>query len=151
MIEIENLEKILKDPENIIYEQISELKRQVDLDREILKSQIDTLADGLIQQLESYEKEFKAEYKTNIDLEKYNRVIESSRSQLNEFEKYLNLFSVENNERDKKTTEIKKAIHFLQTEIVEIKNELFSNLAIKYQPKEEKRDELFGKLITKVS
>ena len=48
-MEIESLAAIIKDPENIIYEEIRELKRQVDLDRESLKSQVDTLSDGLIQ------------------------------------------------------------------------------------------------------
>ena len=151
MIEIQNLEKILKDPENIIYEEISELKRQVDLDRESIKNEIDTLADGLIQQLESYEKRFKAEYKTNIDLEKYNELVESSKANLKEFEKCLNLFSVENNARDEKTSEIEKTINILKQEIEEIKNKLFSNLEINYHSIEKKKDEMFGKLITKVS
>ena len=151
MIEIENLEKILKDPENIIYEEISELKRQVDLDRESIKNEIDTLADGLIQQLESYENRFKAEYKTNIDLEKYDELVESSRKQLNDFEKCLNLFSVEKEKLDEKTSEIEKTIKILQPKIEDIKCELFSNLAINYHPMEKKRDELFSKLVTKVN
>ena len=41
----------------------SELNRQVDLDREKLKNEIDDLSDDLIKQLESCEKKFKAEYK----------------------------------------------------------------------------------------
>ena len=45
---------------------LDELKRQVDLDREKLKSEIDDLADGFIQQLQSYEKKFEAEYKTEM-------------------------------------------------------------------------------------
>ena len=151
MIEIQNLEKILKDPENIIYEEISELKRQVDLDRERLKMEIDFQADGLIQQLESYEKKFKTEYKEKLDLAKYNELVESSRANLKKYEKFLNLFSVEHNERDKKTSEIEKTIKILQPKIKDIKCELFSNLAINYHPMEKKRDELFGKLITKVS
>ena len=152
MIEIENLEKILKDPENIIYEKLSELKRQVDLDRESIKNEIDTLADGLIQQLESYEKKFKAEYKEKIDLDKYNELVESSRANLKEYEKYLNMFSVENNARNEKTSEIEKLINILQSEIEEIKSKLFSNLRINYKPQVMDRSGSFGKLIiTKVS
>ena len=45
---------------------LDELKRQVDLDREKLKSEIDDLADGFIQQLQSYEKKFEAEYRTEM-------------------------------------------------------------------------------------
>jgi hypothetical protein len=151
LIEIENLEKILKDPENIIYEEISELKRQVDLDRESLKNEIYTLADGLIQQLESYEKRFKAEYKEKIDLAKYNDLVESSKSQLCEFEKYLSLFSIENKTRDEKLTEIEKTINILQPAIEDVKNALFSNLTIGYQPMVKNTDGLFGKLLITVS
>jgi hypothetical protein len=49
---------LLKDPENFIYEEINELKRKVDLDREKSKKEIDELANDLIQQLESYETTF---------------------------------------------------------------------------------------------
>lgn len=38
----------------------------MDLDRESLKNEIDSRADSLIHQLETYEKKFKAEYKTNV-------------------------------------------------------------------------------------
>ena len=53
--EIRDLETILNEPENFIYEEIHELKRQVDLDREKAKSEIDRLADDFIQQLETHE------------------------------------------------------------------------------------------------
>ena len=59
--EIQKLETILKDPETKIYEEISELKRKVDLDREQLKIEIDNQANDLIQQLDSYEHKFKTE------------------------------------------------------------------------------------------
>ena len=149
-MEIESLEAIVQDPENIIYEEIRELKRQVDLDRESLKHEIDTQADGLIQQLESYEKRFKAEYKSNIDLEKCNGLVESYRVQLNEFEDCLNLFSVEKEERDMRTNEINQTINILQKNIMDIKNELFSNLAISYKPMENNLNGQFEKLIIEV-
>ena len=149
-MEIKNLEKILKDPENIIYEEIYELKRQVDLDREKLKSEIDKLADGFIQQLESYEKKFKAEHKKNVDLEHYNGLVESSSKQLVEYERFLSLFSAKYKagmEQNKKT---EKIISNLQSEIVELKEKLFSNLSIKYKPINKIKKYLFGKLIIKV-
>ena len=149
-IEIESLEAIIKDPENTIYEEISELKRQVDLDRENLKNEIDSKADDLIQQLETYEKRFKAEYQTNIDLEKYNQLVKSSRKKLIEFENCLNLFSVDNKEREEKTTEIEETITILQPNIMDIKNELFSNLSISYKPMGTNLNGLFGKLIVEV-
>ena len=146
--EIGNLEKILKDPENIIYEEISELKRQVDLDREKLKSEIDDLADGLIQQLESYEKRFKAEYKTEIDLQNYNGLVQSSRQQLLVYEKCLNLFSTTYKERKEKSLQSENITIDLQPKITELKQNLFSNTSLAYRPSNSK--DLFGKLIIKV-
>ena len=147
---ITNLENILKDPEYIIYEEIAELKRQVDLDREKSKMEIDSLADGFIQQLESYESRFKAEYKTNIHLEIYNDFVESSRKQLNEYEKCLNLFSTTSEERNKKYLQIERITVDLQPKITQLKQKLFSNLSITYNPIPSNTKDLFGKLIVKV-
>jgi len=147
--EIKNLEAILKDPENLIFEEIGELKRQVDLDREKLKTQIDTLANDLIQQLESYEQKFKAEFK-NIDLEHYAVLVESSRQKLNEYEKCLSLFSTENAEREERFNQSQERVKILVPKIKELKDKLFANTTIRYKPVEDK-DDLFGKLIIKVS
>lgn len=148
--EIEKMETILRDPENLIYEEINELKRQLDLDREKLKIQIDLLADEMFQQLESYERKIKAEHKANIDSKHYNNLVESSREQLIEFERCLNLFSAENEERNLRQTECVKRISFLETKIQELKDKTFSNLSITYTQANVKKEDLFGKLIIKV-
>ena len=150
-IEIEKMALLLKDPEHFIFEEFSELKRQVDLDRENLKMEIDELADCLIQQLESYEKRFKTEYKSNINIEHYNGLVESSRKQLTEYEKCLSLFSVENEKREEEFKESEQLIQRLQPKFNEIKNKLFSNLLITYKPMENNVKASFGKLIIKVS
>ena len=67
-----------------------------------------------------------------------------------EFEECLNLFSVDNKAREEKSTEIEKTINILQPNIIDIRNELFSNLAISYKPMENKLNGLFGKLIIEV-
>ena len=146
-LEIESLENILKNPEKIIDEEISELKRKVNLDRKNLNTQIDKIADDLIQQLESYEIQFKADIKKNLDLEKCNNWLESSRRQLVEFEKCLNLFSIENKERDE------KLMNILQPKIKNLKHEIYSNLNLKinYIPVKNNLNGLFGKLILEVS
>ena len=56
----ETLKKLKENPENEIYETISALKNQVDLDREVLKNKIDEEADRLIKELDEYEKECKS-------------------------------------------------------------------------------------------
>ena len=124
-IEVGRFESVLKEPENFIHEEISELKRQVDLDREKSKSQIDDLADDLIKKLDSYEKKFKAEYKTNVDLEHYNAFVVSSKKQLEEYQKFLGLLSVGNEERDEKSKENEKLIVNLKLKAKELKKKAF--------------------------
>jgi chromosome segregation ATPase len=148
-VEIGRLETILIDPDYVIYEQISELKRQVFLDREQTKSQIDALADDLINQLESYEKSFKENYKRNVDLKHYNGIIEKSKKQLNEYEKCLNSFSAKKEERDEKSNQRVRLLNELQSQIKEAKGDLFSNLSIMYEPIGN-IENLYGKLIIKV-
>jgi hypothetical protein len=148
--EIKNLETIVKNPENLIYDEINELKRQVDLDREQSKCKIDELADELIQKLKSYEVKFKTEYKTNIDLEHYNALVDSSRMQLDEYEKCLKYFSTKYKERKEKSKQSEKLIASLQLNIKEVKENLFSNLVLAYKPMASSFKDLFGKLIIKV-
>ena len=148
--EYQNLEAIVKDPDNFIYEEIGELKRQVDLDREKSKIEIDKLADDLIQQLESYEKKFKAEYKAQIKY--YSDLLELSKKQLVDYEKCLNMSSVSNEEKNIKNKESENIIIRLKTKIKELNDKLFSYLSIKYEPMKNNIKDFFGKLlIIKVS
>lgn len=145
-----NLETILKDPENLIYEEICELKRQVDLDKERLKSQIDKLADELIRELESFEKKFKIDYKANVDLHSYEALAKSARKQLIDYEKCLYLFSAKYKERVEKRNESEKVINKLKTNIKKLKDAVLLNLEIRYKPVRHKEEDLFGKLVIKV-
>ena len=150
-IEIKNLATILNDPENYIDAEINELKRQVDLDRERLKSEMDKLADGLIHQLESFGNRFKTEYKTNVDLEHYNSFVVSSKKQLEEYQKFLGLLSVGNEERDEKSKENEKLIVNLKLKANELKKKLFLNESISYNPIKNHINKIFGKLVINVS
>ena len=62
--EIENLEvsfqeinDLIKDPKNFIFETISKVKRDVDLRREKLKEKIDEISNKIINKLDNYQKE----------------------------------------------------------------------------------------------
>ena len=148
--EIRNLEAILNEPENFIYEKINKLNRQVDLDREKTKAEIDILADGLIQQLETFEKQFKAEYKTKVDLTYFNSLSKTSKKQLAEYEKFLCFLSTKPEERDKQSRQSEITINNLKSKIIGLKAQLFSNISITYIPMEEKIQDLYGKLIINV-
>ena len=148
--EIENLETILNNSDSIIVDKMSELKRQVDLDREQLKIEIDELADGLIQQLQVYEDKFRAEYKKNFELENLNSLAESSRIHLNEYEKVLSSFSANKEGQDEKKNQSENLIRLIQTKKKRAKNALFSNLLIKFRPVETNKEDLFGRLVINV-
>ena len=146
--EIANLEAILKDPENIIFEEISELKRLVDRDRDETKIKIDELANAFIQKLETCEARFKAENVPNVDLEQYNALLKSSRKQMDEYENFLNLFATKEEERKEMSKQSEKTISKLKYKINELKYQLFSNLSLTYKSTQ---PEFFGELLVKVS
>ena len=148
--EIRNLEALLNEPENFIYEEINELKRQVDLDREKTKSEIDRLANGLIEQLETFEKQFKEEYKANVDMKHYISLSETSKQQLAEYEEFLSLLSTKPEERDEQSKQSETTVKNLKSKIKELKGNLFSNKLFTYKPMEKKIQDLYGKLVIKV-
>jgi len=133
-IEFEKLESFQKHPENLVYEEISEFKKRVDLEKERLKSQIDTIVNDFMQDLESYEKKFTTEYQANIDLNDYNGLVESSRAQLIELEKFLKLNSIKNEEREEKSSQREQIIDMLQSRMKKAKNTLLSSLLVKQKP-----------------
>ena len=147
-IKVEILERLATDPKNYIHEEIDGIKRQVELDRETSKGRIDSLADGLIQELESYESRFKAEYKPAMYL---NSFVKSSRKQLAEYEKFLNLFSAKKEKKAEQRKQSKNAINMIQSNIDHVKTKLFSNLSIKYQPIQNNSACCLGELVVKVS
>jgi hypothetical protein len=149
--EIDNLESTLKDPENYIFEEIQEIKRQIDLDRERSKVQIDELADGFIKKLEELEQKFKSEYKSNVDMYSYHSLVESSKRNLFEYEKsFYNFILIKKEERDEKTKQSENETSSLKSKIKELNEKLFSNFSIQYRPKENEKEDLFGKLVVKV-
>ena len=149
--EIGNLETILKDPEHFIFEEINELKRQVDLDRERLKIEIDKLTADLIHKLETYGKKFKTDYRSNVDLDVYNNLVKSSKKQLAEYEKSLSLFSVVNEEREAECQKNEQLIEALKLKIKKLKEKLFSNVSLEYKQAKMEINDFIGKLIIKVS
>jgi hypothetical protein len=149
--ELETIEHILIDPEQVIHEEINELKRQVDFEREKLKSRIDEHANDLIKQLESYEAKFKTEYKTNVDFEHYYSLVEPSRNLLKEYENCLNLFSTKHQEREENNMQSEKIIKYLQIANKQLRTGLFSNFSISYKPFKENILDLYGDIICKVS
>ena len=105
----------------------------------------------MIQQLESFGSRFKSEYKTNVDLNYYNDLVESSKKQLAEYQHCLNLFSVENEQREEKCKGSDKLSRILQPNLTRLKTKLFSDSFLTYAQMEKDIKGFFGKLIHRVS
>ena len=142
-----NIESIQKDPFNVIYEKISELKMDVDLDREKAKAEIDTIADDMIAKLNYLEAEFKAESSSKEILSYYDHLIGFMKKELNEYEKHLKSLSYTDEERKKKRNEVTDAIAILEMETNEFKNKLFKNKSLAYDPMQPDIWRSYGTLI----
>ena len=142
-----NIESIHKDPLNVIYDKISELKMDVDLDREKAKAEIDTLADDMIAKLNYLEAEFKAESSSKEILSYYDNLIGFMKKELNEYEKHLKSLSYTDEERKKKRNDVTDAIAILGMETNEFKNKLFKNKSLAYEPMQPAIWSLYGTLI----
>lgn len=98
---IRELESLLKNPENLICEEIGELKRRVDLKREELKLAVDQEANKLIEWLD----DFQEKKKKNLQMQNYKtykenleNTIASSKSKLEEWFKELKKLKINENE-----------------------------------------------------
>ena len=133
--EIENLEvsfqeinNLIKDPKNFIFETISKLKRDVDLRREELKKKIDEISNEMINKLDNYQQECYDNIET-IKLEKAKDMVKEIESDLNVWTKDNKRFLLISN--DSKRNEIhSKAIKFdtnVFKSLKELKDELMMN------------------------
>ena len=140
---IQNIEAINKDPENLIYEKICDLKKQVNSERE----KVNLYADSLITYLEWYESDLKKYCKSNIIQESSGKLVDEMKIQLNEnitFFKSLNDIPEVIKNKNKL---IQYDITYLDNEIKEYEKELFRNKFIFYQPMNTDFGIYFGKII----
>ena len=128
---IKCMKMVENDPDAIIRENISEIKRQVYLDRGKLKKKIDELSE-IIKKLDSFEIEFKEDSKTKVK-EIFNKNFKKSlNDQLEEYEKTLNSLAKTNEEREKNRLLIEDVLKILELKMKKLKNQLFSNKTIEY-------------------
>jgi hypothetical protein len=70
---------------------------------------------------------------------------------MDEYEKFLNLFSTKIEERNEKSKQTEKTISNLQYKTNELKFKLFSNLSLTYISSKSDIEDCFGELLVKVS
>ena len=93
-----DFENLKKDPENYIFEYVAGLKRVVDLRKEKIKLEIESLSDVMIKKLETFEKECYENLKILSVQEKIcetNLLSEQSRAKLDEWTNNLNILVID--------------------------------------------------------
>ena len=117
---------MVQDPKNFIFEQVSELRRQVDIRREKIKDKIDNICEKMIQKLDDFQKDCYDNIQ-DITLQESNRdLINEVQSKLDEWNannKHLLLLS-----KDAKRKEIELKSIELVIKLHERINELESKL-----------------------
>ena len=100
------IEALVKDPENFIYEYFADIKLQVDLRREDLKHKIDTYSDEIIQSIENTQLNC---IKLSEESKKIEIKIEKAKTELNELIDCFDTFQIS----DKKFEDIKESVSVL--------------------------------------
>jgi hypothetical protein len=119
---IEEVEQLVKDPINYIYEQIGDLKRRIDLAREEFKLKIDDEAEMLLKKMQKYENNCKQSLRSSSVESKLKRIeskMETTKLDLDNWRRYLDKFTVNCSEYENIQNKCKDSIS-------EIKNRLDS-------------------------
>ena len=122
---LDHLNTLKNDPEMKIHTVISELRNQVDLKREELKSQIDIEALDTIKKLDDFEKECKSNSRSVKFDSDLTSNLNSWRTELKEWQQSLSTFK---NDSDKWKSIMNKSnlsLKELQSEIIKFNEKLF--------------------------
>jgi hypothetical protein len=129
---------LIKDPKNFIYEEISVIKRDVDLRKEDLKQKIDEICTEMIAKLDKYQQEC---YENIQSL----KLVDKSRDALSEVQRNLDEWTKDNNQLlivsdDSKRKEIQNKVKELDINLFAryetIKEELMMNKVWIYEKSE---------------
>lgn len=115
------IESMGKDSENYIYEYFEDIKRQVDLRREDLKSKIDTFSDETIESINNTQLECR---RLSKDINKLTKDFEDSKTELNRLINEFDTFKID----EKKFANIKDSVTILKDQFKEMCIEYKSSL-----------------------
>jgi phosphoglycolate phosphatase-like HAD superfamily hydrolase len=137
-LQLGKVNDLIKDPKNFIYEEISRLKRDVDLRKEKLKEEIDEICDEMIEKLDKYQQEC-YENIQSLKLEyKYSDALLKAQKYLDELTKDNNQLLIVSN--DSKRKEIQSKAKELDIDLFaryeNIKEELIMNKVLVYKESE---------------
>ena len=128
---IENATKVIRDleclkesPDGYIYEYFEEIKRQVDLRRENLKTEIDTFSDKIIDQIEKTKSEC---IQMNIQIIEIARDIDISNQELDKIKDYFNTLKVNETQINKMKRELTALESKLNEKLIQHQDTVLKN------------------------
>jgi hypothetical protein len=119
--DVADIESIDKDPENYIYEYFEDIKRKVDLRREVLKEGIDTYSDDTIKSINKAQMTCQ---KLAKEVNKLSKDFDDSKIKLNELISQFDSFKIS----DQKFQDIKENVSDLKEEFKQMLSKYKSSL-----------------------
>ena len=120
---LKQMNDLLKDPENFIYEHINELKRNTDLRREKFNS----ICDEMIKKLGTYQQECYENIKKARIKEENEKLINETKACLDEWQQTNKLLTLDDSKRVEIHTKAKELDEKLSVSLMKMKNELLMN------------------------
>lgn len=135
---LNDIDKIKKDPDTFIYEYFQEIKRQVDLRRENLKTEIDNYSEEIILKITNTEAKC---YKLEHDINEISESIQSSRIEL---DKLIGSFDV--NTQDGELSELKHIKPRVKLLLEELKSAFIGNKVYMFKFENRTIEDFFGEI-----
>lgn len=136
-----DIEEMKNDPENFIYSYFSELKKEVDIQRETLKLNIDSYYEEMIINIESSECESKKLAKKMNDI---SDRLQKYKEELNELIEEFDTFEINDAKYDSIHSKAESYKPKYEKMVVEIKNHLLGECSHEFVPIELNIKDLFG-------
>ena len=138
---INELKMLEKDPENYIHEYFSELRNQIDLEREVSNNYYLNIIDEL-NKCEEVCKEKRKDYK-NEDIIQNVGIFEEK---FTEFKEYLDVLKIDVKKWNEVRAETNNNIIKLNNKICDLRNELLLNKSYAFVPRKSTLEDNFGSL-----
>jgi hypothetical protein len=140
--DVADIESIDKDPENYIYEYFEDIKRQVDLRREVLKERIDTYSDETLVSINIAQMNCQKIIK---EVNKPSKDFDDSKIKLNELIRQFDTFKIS----EQKFQEIKENVSELKSKfnvmLAELKSSLINDKVYTFRFEDVSMSNVFGK------
>ena len=136
---INELKALEKDPENYIHEYFSELRNQIDLDREVCKELVDKHYLEIIDKVNKCEEDCKSKIKD------YNAYL-IFEDKLKKLKEYLDVLKINVKKWNEVRAESNNNIIKLNNKISNLQNELLLNKSYAFVPRKSTLEDNFGSL-----